>query len=85
MDDVLTAQELLDLVRSLPKIPDRRTYTLEYINGDWVFRRRETELAFDLAMEEVFGVQPDPDDDRRFGSGFQSDWGCSSAHTMHHA
>ncbi len=46
---------LLELLSTLPKIPGRRTYVLEHIDGEWVFRRHEIELVFDDAMEEAFG------------------------------
>jgi hypothetical protein len=61
------AQALLDIIRSSPKIPPRRTYTLEHIDGEWVFRRNESELDVDAALEAAFGLEPDPDDDRRYG------------------
>ena len=54
-------------IRSLPKNPPRRTYTLEHIDGEWAFRRNEAELAVDAALEAAFGLEPDPDDDRRYG------------------
>jgi len=61
------AQALLAIIRSSPKIPPRRTYTLEHVDGEWVFRRNESELAVDAALEAAFGLEPDPDDDRRYG------------------
>jgi hypothetical protein len=51
----------------LPKIPRRRTYTLEHIDGEWVFRRLKLELMFEQAMEETFGPDPALHDERRAG------------------
>jgi hypothetical protein len=54
-------------INSLPKIPRRRTYTREHIDGEWVLRRLDLELAFDEAMEEMFGPDPALHDERRTG------------------
>jgi hypothetical protein len=66
-EDDADAAALLALISSLPKIPRRRTYALEHIDGEWVFRRLELELVFDEVMEEIFGPDPALHDDRRSG------------------
>ncbi len=42
---------------------NRRTYVLELEGGEPVFRRDELCLAFDRAMNEVFGPKADNDGD----------------------
>ena len=63
----MTADEadaaLFELLASLPTPPRFRSYVLEHIDGEWVFRRREIELA----IEEVLGPDAEGDDDRRYG------------------
>jgi hypothetical protein len=54
-------------VKTLPHYPGRRTYLLEHIDGEWIFRRHEIELMVEEAIEEAFGLDPEPDDDRRYG------------------
>ncbi len=50
-----------------PHRPGRRTYVLEQIDGDWVFRRLEMELMVEEAFEEAFEADPEAHDDRRYG------------------
>ena len=54
-------------IKTLPHRPGRRTYVLECIDGEWVFRRRENELIVEKAFEEVFRPDPEANDDRRHG------------------
>ena len=64
-DDPFTA--LGRIVSAAKRWPRRRTYVLEQIDGEWVFRREEVELIVENIFEEIFGRDPDPDDDRRYG------------------
>ncbi len=54
-------------IKTLPHRPGRRTYVLEQIDGDWVFRRLEMELMVEEAFEEAFEADPEAHDDRRYG------------------
>lgn len=54
-------------ITRLPKSHGCRTYVLEHIDGEWVFRRDEVELIFDKVFEELFGPDPEAHDDRRTG------------------
>jgi|SRR5450830_307695 hypothetical protein len=55
---------LTELFSNLPKsYNNHRTYVLELENGNLVFRREELDLAFDDAMEKVFGPGPGNDGD----------------------
>jgi hypothetical protein len=60
---------LFALLSSLRGTPPRplRTYTGEFVNGEWVFRRCEMDLMFEEIMEKALGLEPDADDDRRYG------------------
>jgi hypothetical protein len=54
-------------IKTLPYRPGRRSYVLEHRDNEWVSCRREIELIVEQAFEEVFGPDPEADDDRRHG------------------
>jgi hypothetical protein len=58
---------LTEWVKSLPHWQPRRTYLLEHVDGEWVFRRHGIELMVEEVFEEVFGADPEAHDDRRYG------------------
>jgi hypothetical protein len=63
-DDPFAA--LAALFSNGPRVPHRRRYVLEHIDGEWVFVREKCDLMFDEIIDGLFGPDPEVDPDRKY-------------------